>query len=175
MERQKHGKDYERFIIERKSLKETKYTDKWDGFNVNGIPLSVKLIKDGNNIYLGSIERQFAINNDFILCIGFWKNKTENIIKEYEIKINHIIWNSYFGDMSILKEVYNEMKNISNDKSDDKIWKKFYEKYKKLYGESIIKINFKRDHKNQKRVQCSIKYKDFIKIILKDNEILEIK
>ena len=64
------------------------------------------------------------------------------------------------------------MKLITNNHSDDSKWKIFREKYTKLYGDSIISLRFKRDHKTQKRIQCGIAYKNFINTILIENEVL---
>jgi len=64
------------------------------------------------------------------------------------------------------------MSEISNDRSDDNKWKQFRLKWKEKYGDSIISLRFKRDHKKQKRIQCGITKTNFLNVILKENQIL---
>jgi len=175
-ERQKHGFEYEEFKINENNLiKENNYTAKWDTFEVyNGVrtPVSVKCIGINSSIDFGDFKRQTEINEDFILYIGFWKNKKNNIVEEYKILLKKDNWNSYFGDKTIIKEMLDEMRNISNEHTDDSIWKEYRNRYKKLYGKSIISLRFKRDHKKQKRIQCGITKPNFINIVLKDNLVI---
>ena len=57
----------------------------------------------------------------------------------------------------------NEMSLISNLKIDDHSWKLFRNKYSSLWNESdrLVSIRFKRDHSNQKRIQCAFSYRSF--------------
>ena len=175
-ERQKHGFDYEYSVMSRNNLiKEGHYTSKWDTYEMyNGVktPVSVKCIKNGSSIDFGDFKRQSEVNEDFILYVGFWSGKKDNIVEEYKLLINKDKWNNYFGDKSITKELLEELKEISNDYSDDGKWKVYRNKYKNLYGSSIISLRFKRDHKTQKRIQCGITKKNFIDYILIDNKLL---
>jgi hypothetical protein len=76
--------------------------------------------------------------------------------------------------------MFNFLKRISNDKEDDLIWKletkRFlyvWERYWDVIGPKLSKVwedeytkrlvvpRFKRDHKKQKRIQCSIPNKMF--------------
>jgi hypothetical protein len=76
------------------------------------------------------------------------------------------------GDITIIQEMLDEMSTISNDKSDDSKWKQFRLKWKERYGNSIISLRFKRDHKKQKRIQCGISRNNFLEVILKENQLL---
>jgi hypothetical protein len=176
VERQIHGFEYERFkISENNLIKDINYTSKWDTFEMyNGVktPVSIKCIGINSSIDFGDFKRQSEITNDFILYVGFWKGKKDNIVEEYKVYIKCDIWNSYFGDKSILESMLDEMKLISNDYSDDNKWKEYRIKWKELYGKSIISLRFKRDHKKQKRIQCGITKSNFINVVLKDNFII---
>lgn len=184
MERQKHGFLYEQNKIrEFDILKNGNYTDKWDGniLNINdkmyNLPISIKCIQKGGSVDFGDFFRQSDIDEDFILIIGFWEGKKDNIIEEYIIKINIDNWKSYFGNLSIKDNIKSDMNKISNDHKDDDNWKIFMDKYKKEYiiNNNIMSLRFKRDHKKQKRIQCGISYNRFIENVLTDNEILLIK
>ncbi len=174
--RQEHGFKYQEKIIQEKKLrKELKHTHKFDAYEkIKGIEysVSIKCIKLGSGIDFGDFERQSKVDKDFILYIGFWEGNTNNIVKEYKILIKKEKWNSYFGDLSIITNLKNDLKNISNEKKDDGIWKTYRTKYKKLYGKSTITLKFKRDHKTQKRIQCGISKTNFNKILLEENIII---
>jgi hypothetical protein len=173
-ERQQHGFLYqEKIINENKLIEDKNYTSKWDGFNKEyNLPTSIKCISKKGSIDFGDFRRQTEVETDFILYLGFWEGNKENINEEYKVLIKKENWQKYFGDKSIIVDMLDEMKDISNDKSDDKKWKEYREKYSKLYGKSIISLRFKRDHKKQKRIQCGITKKNFIEVILSENSLL---
>lgn len=176
MERQIHGFEYERSIMERYKLtKENSYTGKWDMYeNIEGesIPVSVKCIGIKSSIDFGDFRRQTEIIDDFILYVGFWKTQKTNIVEEYKVLIKGENWSKYFGDKQIIGDMMKDMSLITNDYSDDSKWKDFRNKYSKLYGESTISLRFKRDHKSQKRIQCGITKKNFLQKVLKENLVL---
>lgn len=64
------------------------------------------------------------------------------------------------------------MDGISNSYDDDAKWNTFMNKFKKSYGDAIVKLRFKRDHVDQKRVQCAINFTDFKNILIKENILL---
>jgi hypothetical protein len=175
-ERQKHGFDYQKLIIEKYNLLDGGvYNGKWDGYDEIGgvkIPVSIKCLNIGSSIELGDFKRQIEIDCDFILYVGFWDGNTNNIIDSYRVLIYYNNWVNYFGDVNILDDMLNDMKTISNDYSDDEKWGNFRLKYNKRYGKSIISLRFKRDHKKQKRIQCGISNKNFHDLILKENKNL---
>jgi hypothetical protein len=176
MERQIHGFEYERLIMERNNLtKESSYTGKWDMyelFNGKNTPVSVKCIGFKSSIDFGDFKRQTEIVDDFILYIGFWKGQKRNIVEEYKVLIKNENWIKYFGDKNIISDMVCEMSFISNDYSDDCKWKEFRNKYSGLYGKSVISLRFKRDHKSQKRIQCGITKSNFLNVVLKENLVL---
>jgi hypothetical protein len=173
-ERQKHGFNYQSMVIIKESLIEDEnYTAKWDAYNPNiNKPASIKCIGVSGSVDFGDFKRQTEVDSDFILYVGFWKGKKDNIVEEYKILIKKENWDKYFGNKSIISEMLSEMKKISNDRSDDLKWKNFRKKYSELYGSSIISLRFKRDHKKQKRIQCGISKRKFIDVVLKENIVL---
>lgn len=161
-ERQEHGFLYqEKKRIELDLIKEENYTAEFDAYRKNdNFPYQIKTIKFGSAIDLGDYFRNSSRTQDFILIIGFWKGTKDSIVETYILKIDYIKWNSLCCfDKKI--EMRDEMKNISNNHSDDEKWKLFRTKYKKEYGNKKISLRFKRDHKEQKRIQCAINNFDF--------------
>lgn len=172
VERQEHGFLYEKEIIEKNNIiKDDNYTGKWDSYE-NGKPVSIKCIKQGSSIDFGDFKRQSEVDKYFILYVGFWYGNKNNIVESYKVLIKKENWVSYFGDVNIIQSMLTEMKEISNERSDDLKWKSYREKYGKLYGDSIIALRFKRDHKKQKRIQCGITYTNFKNVVLKNNQLM---
>jgi hypothetical protein len=66
----------------------------------------------------------------------------------------------------LLPSLKNLIKQISNDTTDDDLWKSSVVKYRSEWNKTspYLRPRFKRDHKSQKRIQCAITHKDFIKI-----------
>lgn len=171
-ERQKHGFDYQdKKIKELDLIKEENYTGEFDAFKKKGnckdIPYEFKCIKFGSSIDLGDYTKNSNRVEDFILIIGFWKGTVNNVVEEWCLKIDHTKWNNCCM-FNKTKEMIDEMKNISNSYSDDAKWKIFMKKYKDLYGKQKISLRFKRDHKEQKRMQCAINNKIFYDYFIKE-------
>jgi hypothetical protein len=162
-ERQKHGFDYENIVIKKYNLKKSdNYTSKYDAFH-NNLPVQIKCIKHGCAIEMGDYHRNKLKKEDFILIVGFWQDKKDNIIKETILFIEHdnFTKNLSFEDDEAMEA---EMDLISNLVVDDMRWKDFCDKYKSKWPKTnLLDIRFKRDHKKQKRIQCAISWKNFKK------------
>ena len=84
--------------------------------------------------------------------------------------IDSNIWKNEFKKDSI-NQIRKVFDGITNSRSDDSKWKTRRLEYVQLWKNSNSKftINFKRDHKNQKRVQCSLSknnYKTFSELLM---------
>lgn len=158
---------------------------KYSVFN-HWMPWSIKLIKYKGGIDMGDFKRVSDIfyNSEydrFCFNIGFWRNNTGNITDEYFTVISQDKWSEYLPHDNFYKydydEMYRELKTFKargTSSTEDKRWQDFMDKYSGLAGDSIIKLRFKRDSKHQLRIQCSINYKDFENIILRENKYLHI-
>lgn len=160
--RQIHGFLYESRVVSKyKLIKCENYTSEYDAYTLSGIPVQIKYRKWNSSVFFGDFKRNMLKEKDFILIVGTWKENNSNEISEDIYYINY----EKFTSMCFFKEINIatvEMKNISNNYYDDPSWKTFTLKYKKIYPEeNIIKINFKRDHKSQKRIQCSLSNKNY--------------
>jgi hypothetical protein len=184
--RQIHGFDYqEKIIKEWNLLPDNNYTGKNDAYSIEKggaqIPVQIKCIKHGSAIDLGCYNRNKYKEKGFIMFIGFWSGKKNNIIEEYMLDVNAHWWRDIFKAPAMYDFfMFNFLKRISNDKEDDLIWKletkRFlyvWERYWDVIGPKLSKVwedeytkrlvvpRFKRDHKKQKRIQCSIPNKMF--------------
>ncbi len=82
---------------------------------------------------------------------------------------------SYFMPLENFEtKLKNCLKAVSNDKKDDKKWTELRKKCVKFWKENtsgFITLNGKRDHKAQKRWQCSINKTNFFKEFLPKYQI----
>lgn len=165
MERQVHGFIFEKSIIEKFNLiKEKSHTSEYDAHTSNNIPVQIKLEKENSDIEMADIFRNFLKKEDFILVVGFWKNNPLDIVKIYSVYFKIEDFKKNF-DGKLLDDFSQFLENITNNYSDDEKWKyqiKIFRKEWKSRTSNFIRPRFKRDHKNQKRIQCAINNKDFI-------------
>lgn len=180
MERQAHGfsyqaekiKQYNLSTIDPETGKELLYTDKWDAF-YNNIPVQIKDKRKGGNVELADIFRQSETTEDFILIVGFWETEKTNIIEEHILYIKGNEWHSYF-DSTCLYKYQTLLKTITNDHSDDAIWTRETNQLRKEWKKVtpyLIVPRPKRDHKDQKRIQCAINKTTFYKYFLPRYEV----
>lgn len=160
-ERQAHGFTYEQEVIKRYGLeREDNYTSKWDAY-YQGIPVSIKTCTKKGVVYMGDFVRNATLTHNFILIIGFWENDS-NGLKVFDddiiLYINRDVWVEQFPP-GISSKMLNIFEGITNSEEDNAKWKVKSKAYNQEWDDcqTGIKINFKRDHKKQKRIQCSIR------------------
>jgi len=176
-ERQRHGFDYENYILKKIGAQQNKlYTSEYDGYYNSGsfiIPISVKTKKNNCAIEMGDIFRNSEVSSDFLLIVGFWEHEKNNFVEEYIVYVYKDIWNSFF--LKDFKTDYTDFLNsITNEHSDDEIWKAGCKMRQINWENSVgkhITPYFKRDHKKQKRVQCGLSYSTFMNIFVKEYSI----
>lgn len=112
-------------------------------------------------IDLGDLERNGLVQHDFILYVGFWRGFSLNIREICVMYVRAAYWRSQFPDdiSPFMKKAVFE--GITNDKECDAAWQERRRRLQAKWAEevprqSFIHVNFKRDHKKQQRVQCSI-------------------
>ena len=162
----------DKLIEEYNLMKDKSYTGVYDAFTKYNMNIQIKTNKNKTAIYMGDIKRNFSKDEPFILIIYNY-DSNYNHIKTYFIlvddykKYNELF---YFDEYD---EFCDEFKNISNSHEDDSKWKLLRLKYTKRYKEKhkLTRMNPKRDHKKQKRIQCSIPYK-FLKEFMDNFKVL---
>ena len=178
-ERQGHGFLFEDYVETAYGVnREGKsYTDKWDG-EWRGYPVSIKHIKKGNAVDLGDIFRQASITEDFFMFVDFYE--TETVSNSDEIHILFIPaadWRKYFLPLDKFETKFREALNsVTNDRADDNKWTKLRSDcvaYWKNNTPGLITPNGKRDHRSQKRWQCSINKTNFFKEFVPKYKITE--
>mgnify|MGYP003137363895 FL=1 len=170
--RQGHGFRNEQRIIEKYGLEDVSgYTDKWDAYapvvvagdkKYFNVPVQIKTIREGGSIDMGDVFRHSKTSEDFILHVDFYdKGNKRKIVESHILYIDIKRWKPFFDfeDWGFLREC---LDNITNDHSDDARWGEMRNMMHKLWGDHRpIKLAPKRDHKKQKRIQCTIRNNTF--------------
>jgi hypothetical protein len=176
-ERQAHGFLFEEYVESTYGIDRSNktYTDKWDG-EWKGFPVSIKHIKKGNAIDLGDIFRQASINEDFFMFIDFYETQTVSETDEIHILfLPAKSWQNYFMPIEKFELKFkNALSSVSNNKEDDQKWTELRKDCIKFWKDNtsgFITPNGKRDHRSQKRWQCSINKTNFFKEFLPKYEI----
>lgn len=166
-ERQSHGFINETRIKELYSLDDylgkKDYTAKYDAQTKAGIPISIKTTKHGCAVDMGDYFRNANADQDFYLIVSFWKGDKLNIHEEYKMLIPHAEWQKLFK-REFDERIRKMLNEVSHDRSYDPIWRAQRLALRADWGEGIVKLRPKRDHKSQKRMQCAISYKDILQL-----------
>jgi len=164
-ERQSHGLINENRIKELYSLEDylgkKDYTAKYDAQTAEGTPVSIKTTKHGCAVDMGDYFRNANADKDFYLIVSFWKNDKLNIHEEFHMLIPHEEWQKLFK-REFDERIRKMLDDVSHERWYDRIWREQRLSLRADWGEGIVKLRPKRDHKSQKRMQCAISYKDIL-------------
>jgi len=175
-ERQEHGFRFEDWL--KKTFFDIYYTSEWDipkelNPNKRGGPISIKTAKWKSSIYFGDALRQFDINEDWTLIVGFWKNqgKKKKIVKITESLITKENWRGYWGSIT-RAEIARLDTLIKNRRKSYNVIRKEAQACKSMLKQksNLITLNPKIDSKAQRRLQCSIPFTKFFEHIIQEPE-----
>lgn len=178
VEVQFHGFSFEKWVRENLFEGYTgNYMQEWDippdynrhpaiSENMRGIPVSVKSAKYGSPIGLGDINRQRAINQPFLMIVGFWKQRTptEKWIEEIGCALFlPVEWNSLWGalDAIRIREIDLLIKDHSISFEQARQKAKEWKKEVAAPSDCHFVVNPKIDSKSQRRIQCSLPFREF--------------
>ena len=167
---QKHGFIFEEWVknILGVSHLATNYTQKWDVAGKD--PVSVKFMGEKNALEFSSTVRIWEIQENFILVIGRWRQvgNKKKVVSIDEIKITKNILNKMRGDISMdeIKEFDKKIKTFPAGKLGQFEGITFAKKWKKDRKDrmGLLTITHKIDSKTQRRIQCNLNYKNYIKL-----------
>lgn len=147
------------------------YTQRWDipaaaNRQHGGVPVNPKLCKYGTAVDLGDALRQFEIEEPFILVIGFWRQEGghKRIVHLLAPEISPELWRRLWGPVTRedllkldrlikdsplpVKELRREVLRLKNQPP---------------YHAAVIQLNPKIGTDGQRRLQCSIRFRDVFK------------
>ena len=169
---------WKQFVEANPQYKEScgEYVSTWDAVDLsspsNALMVQIKTIKEGAAVELGDIFRNSKKSKPFRLIVEFYEkeDKTRSkIVKTFDILVDPEKWQSHFkfSDYEEWKEWINN--KVSNCYSYDQTWKAEREERKSNWHRqnptSLVTPTFKRDHKKQRRIQCSVNSNNFPKFV----------
>ena len=135
---------------------------------------SIKVSSNGKSVGCGDILRfNSHFQNGFTMLIGCWFQKnstTKTFYRIYEFNIKPEHYQAFWGglDNNNLTPFVNYVKSIEHGKAaqmaNRTIWKQRRDALYATHGRGIVSIDAKIDSKKQRRVQCSIKIEDMIRV-----------
>lgn len=173
---QLHGFDFENWI--KKTFFDEfsvpfPYSNKWDiptEFNTlqivpkefRNLPVSVKTCKNLSPIGFGDALRQFEIDEDFLLIVGFWEQSdgNKNFVAVEAVKVTVEDWKNLFEPLTE-KDIKLLDSTIKNRETHYSEVRKLAKEIKKSFAKTKIVLNPKIDSKIQRRLQCSLPFKTF--------------
>jgi len=150
------------------------YGHKWDvleKYNTKSVlpekflnlPVSIKTAKNGSPIGLGDAIRQYDIDTDFLLIVGFWEQVTAQCkyfvsVEAQRINLGH--WKSLWHPLKRedLLTLNTTIKDLNLHYSQARIKA---QEIKRNYPQIKIILNPKIDSNKQRRLQCSLPFKIF--------------
>ncbi len=167
---QKHGFAFENWVktIFKVAHLVSKYTQEWD--IAGKIPVSIKTAGFRNALEFGSTVRIWSATKPFLLIVGRWKQNgnAKNIISIDEIKITPVLLKKMKGNISLseIKEFDKKIKSFPAGKEGQKQGIKFATEWKKARADrlGLLTITHKIDSKTQRRIQCNLNYKNYVKL-----------
>lgn len=152
----------------------TNYTQKWDIPGV--VPISVKFMGINNAVEFSSTVRIWEINEPFTLVLGRWKQvdsqKIVVSIDEITITLNDLEKMRGLITLQEIKDFDKKIKSFPAGKDGQKEGIEFAKKWKKDREDrmGLLTITHKIDSKNQRRIQCNLNSKNYIKLFGKPSE-----
>lgn len=145
------------------------YTQKWDfPAEVNrrhgGIPVNPKAIRWGRPIDMGDALRQFSIEEPFILLVGFWEQHGDHkhFVKLVAPRVEPDLWRALWAPVT--RADLEALDALIKDRSLDYLEARrlaLEMKNQPPFTEAVIQVNPKIDAHGQRRLQCSIRFRDF--------------
>lgn len=171
---QLHGFDFENWIKKTFFADFTvSYSNKWDvpaEFNrleivpeaFRHLPVSIKTCKNACPIGFGDALRQFKIDEDFLLIVGFWEQSgaNKNFVAVEAVKVTAESWQNLFLPLTEaeLKLLDSTIKNKETHYAEVR---KVAKEIKQSFAPTRIILNPKIDSKTQRRLQCSLPFNVF--------------
>jgi hypothetical protein len=172
---QRHGVDFEEWVRAEffDGYTAPNYTDKWDipaaaKLRHGGVPVNPKAIKYGTPIGLGDALRQFDIDEPFLLIIGYWEQRgpRKHFVKIVPTRVEPAQWRALWGEVT--REDLERYDAVIKDRSlDYREARRQAQALKRQppFTTTTIVLNPKIDSRGQRRLQCSLRFRDFFRLL----------
>ncbi|HVU22582.1 MAG TPA: hypothetical protein VHE13_00550 [Opitutus sp.] len=169
---QRHGLVFEEWIDDAffGGYRPPSYTQKWDipaavNRDHGGVPVNPKAAKYRTPVDLGDALRQFDVAEPFILVIGYWQQDgdVKRMVNIVAPRIDPAAWRKLWGP--ITRADLERLDAVIKDKSLTPAQARAAAKAIKRAAPfndpaAIIEVNPKIDSRTQRRLQCSLSFKD---------------
>jgi hypothetical protein len=178
---QNHGFVFENWVKNILGVEKlaSNYTQKWD---IPGeTPVSVKCMGLTNALEFGSTVRIWEINETFTLVVGRWEQVgSKKVIRSIdEIDITPEILIKMRGNITLeeLRDFDKKIKSFPVGKDGQKSGIEYARKWKAERKDrmGLLTVTHKIDSKDQRRIQCNLNYKNYIKLFGKPSEKVEFR
>ena len=167
---QQHGLIFEQWVRTTffDGYKPARTTQKWDipadvNKNFGGVPVNPKAVKYGTPVDLGDALRQHAIDEPFILVVGFWQQEgpEKRFVNIVSPRVDPGVWRKLWGpvtraDLERLDAVIKD-KSLTPEQARAAALRM---KNAPPFTQSVIVLNPKIDSRTQRRLQCSLRFYD---------------
>jgi hypothetical protein len=173
-----HGLIFEQWVRNTffEGYKPASYTQRWDiPAEINklhgDVPVNPKAVKYGTSIDLGDALRQYEIQQPFMLVVGFWKQEGDEkrIVNIAAPVISPSQWRRLWGPVTYddLLRLHTLIK--SQDRPVDETRRLAVQmKNAPPFNQAVIQMNPKVGSDGQRRLQCSLRFADFFKLVAAD-------
>lgn len=171
---QSHGLVFERWICDAffEGYRPAVYTGKWDipgavNRERGGIPVNPKAAKWKTPVDMGDALRQFDIDEPFWLVIGYWRQREEwkEMVWIFARRVEVEEWRRLWSP--IRREDLERLDALIKDrgKGVEEVRREAKEmKGRKPFSEAVMQVNPKIDSGEQRRLQCSLRFSDVVKL-----------
>ena len=175
---QRHGLVFEAWVRDTffDGYQPPSYTQKWDiPASANklhgGVPVNPKAAKDRTPVDLGDALRQYDIDEPFILVIGYWRQDGDQkrFVNIVAPRIEPDAWHKLWGPVTRadLEHLDAVIKDRTLSPAEARRQAQAI-KDAPPFTQSVIVVNPKIDSKNQRRLQCSLRFDDVFKFLAPD-------
>ncbi len=144
------------------------YTQRWDipaaENKAHGArPVNLKVAKLGTAVDLGDALRQYEIDEPFMLIIGFWQQDgdVKRMVNIIAPEISPELWRKLWGPVTYADLLKLDAVIKDTGPSIEETRRRALQmKNAPPFSEAIIQVNPKIDDQGQRRLQCSIRFRD---------------
>ena len=127
------------------------------------MPLNLKVAKLGTAVDLGAALRQYEIDEPFLLIIGFWQQDgdVKRMVNIIAPEISPELWRKLWGPVTYADLL--KLDAVIKDTGpaiEETRRRALQMKNAPPFSEAIIQVNPKIDGQGQRRLQCSIRFRD---------------
>ncbi|SDS03726.1 hypothetical protein SAMN05444173_1697 [Opitutus sp. GAS368] len=167
---QAHGLVFEKWVRDTffAGYRPVSYTQRWDipateNKDHGAIPVNPRVARLGTAVDLGDALRQYEIDEPFMLIIGFWQQDggVKRMVNIIAPEISPELWRKLWGPVTYADLL--KLDAIIKDTGpaiEETRRRALQMKNAPPFTEAIIQVNPKIDDQGQRRLQCSIRFRD---------------